>query len=382
MQITIDEAIEKSKTKKNISTGGSACYDFGDVILVKYTFPMEYVRHGHRARKNQENVMQGINEKNQQGINTPKHLAMKRVIEGENDVCYVLQEKCKGKNCASLAEYGAPLEKVLKELEYVNKIPFKQYEKLVYDSCMLLEMGYEAKNKNLFYDEKTGFWFIDFLDNREEDKFDFNDPKKIFKAIKYASPKPLQIASCLSYDAKISKEDSQKVEKLKYASTAKYFLACKKVIPLFNKYEYFYLLDSSDNFKKYLMEMKLIDRDLFSATADDFKVYNELFTCVVNDICEEISKKGKKYWDVETNSIRNQSQLFNIESFYRKYICKEIKPEDYKEKWEYESTVSKIYTDNMMNEIYKVLKSMEQNDNISNFISEYNEEHKNRSFHK
>ena len=36
----------------------------------------------------------------------------------------------------------------------------------------------------------------------------------------------------------------------------------------------------------------------------------------------------------------------------------------------------------MMNEIYKVLKSMEQNDNISNFISEYNEEHKSRSFHK
>ena len=128
--------------------------------------------------------MEGINEKNRQGINTPKHLAMKRVIEGENDVCYVLQEKCKGKNCESLAEYGAPLEKVLKELEYVNKIPFKQYEKLVYDSCMLLEMGYEAKNKNLFYDEKTGFWFIDFLDNREEVKFDFNDPIKIFKALK------------------------------------------------------------------------------------------------------------------------------------------------------------------------------------------------------
>ncbi len=34
--IDIKEAIEQSKNKKNISTGGSECFDFGNVVLVKY----------------------------------------------------------------------------------------------------------------------------------------------------------------------------------------------------------------------------------------------------------------------------------------------------------------------------------------------------------
>ena len=93
--------------------------------------------------------MEGINEKNRQGINTPKHLAMKRVIEGENDVCYVLQEKCKGKNCASLAEYGAPLEKILKELEYVNKIQGNKLDEM--DLTILVN---NASNLNMYLIEK------------------------------------------------------------------------------------------------------------------------------------------------------------------------------------------------------------------------------------
>ena len=61
--INIEDAIKKSKELPNISVGGSICYDFGDVVLVKYTLPLKYVKPGYRARENQEIVMKGINEK-------------------------------------------------------------------------------------------------------------------------------------------------------------------------------------------------------------------------------------------------------------------------------------------------------------------------------
>ena len=77
---------------------------------------------------------------------------------------------------------------------------------------MLYEMGYETKNKNLFYDEETGFWFIDFLSNKEDEKFDPNNPKKVFETLKYVCPKPLQIASKLSYGIEISDEDKKKYQ--------------------------------------------------------------------------------------------------------------------------------------------------------------------------
>lgn len=369
--INIEDAIKKSKELPNISVGGSICYDFGDVVLVKYTLPLKYVKPGYRARENQEIVMKGINEKVIKGVNTPKHIDMKRIVEDENDVCYVLQEKCKGKNCAQMARYGELIEEVLTELKYVNNIPFEHYEKLVSDACMLYEMGYEAKNKNLFYDEETGFWFIDFLSNKEDEKFDPNNPKKVFETLKYVCPKPLQIASKLSYGIEISDEDKKKYDTLRCSSNAKFFLACKNMIPTFNKYEFFYLLDEDDILKKYLMDNGVVNRDLFCVTNKDFEVFNELFISVVNDICKEIIVKGKEYWDVEVNEIRNKSNLFALNTFYKNYICKDIKRKDYQDEWEYDNAINQSYTNNMMDSIYSTLCSMEYNENISNFISEY-----------
>lgn len=376
--INIDDAIKKAKELPNISDGGSKCYDFGDVVLVKYTLPLKYVKPGYRARENQEMIMKGINEKVLKGVNTPKHIDMKRVVEDEEDVCYVLQEKCKGKNCAQMSRYGESIEIVLKELKNVNNIPFEHYEKLISDICILYEMGYEAKNKNLFYDEKTGFWFIDFLSNEENERFDPNDVEKIFKALKYVSPKPLQIASTLRYGTKLADEDKKKVDALRCSSKAKFFLASKNVIPTFNKYEFFYLLEEDDVFKKYLMDNNIIKYDLFDITIKELEVYNELFINVVNDICKEISVKGKKYWDVEVNDIRNKSKLFSLDVFYKKFICKGIIKENYQDEWEYDRVVNELYTNNMMDSIYNKLCSMENNENISNFISEYETKRKNK----
>lgn len=380
--VTIDEAIIKSKELQNISDGGSQCYDFGGAVLVRYTLPLEYVKGGYRARENQEIVMKKVNEKADDGVNTPRHIAMKRVIEGDDDVCYVLQEKCKGKNCASMGKYGAPVEQVLKESKFVCEIPFEHYVKLVSDACMLYEMGYESKNKNLFYDDKTGFWFIDLLFDKENQRFDSNDPKKIFETLKYICPKPTQIASQLGYGAVIPDDEKKKIQGLNYMSKSKHFLACKKAIPNFSKYEFFYLLEEQPEYKKYLMGNGIIERDLFSITADDFKIYNELYNRVVNEICEDVSTKGEKFWSVEVNEIRNKSNLFSLNTFYRNFICTDIKRENFEDDWEYERSIDLLFTNNMMDSVYNTLKSMPLNDNISSFLSDYKNSRGFNSFSK
>ena len=198
----------------------------------------------------------------------------------------------------------------------------------------------------------------------------------MFEALKYVCPKPLQIASTLSYSEKISDEDKKKYDTLRCSSNAKFFLACRSVIPTFEKYEFFYLLDESDTFKEYLMSNNMVDRDLFNVTNEDLKVYSELFSSVVKDICKEIALKGREYWDVEVNVIRNKSNLFSLRTFYKKYICKEVNREDYQDEWDYDDDVNRSYNDVMMDSIYETLCSMEMNENIAKFISEYEEKRK------
>ena len=53
----IDIAIKESKNKENISNGGSMCFDFGDVVLVKYSCPTKYLKNGERSREKSEEII-------------------------------------------------------------------------------------------------------------------------------------------------------------------------------------------------------------------------------------------------------------------------------------------------------------------------------------
>lgn len=403
--IDIDQAIYRSKSKDNISDGGSACYDFGDVVLVKYTMPLEYATPEHRARGNQEAVMRGINEKSAKGVNTPKHISMKRVVEGEYDVCYVLQEKCKGRNLSSMYVAVDSPDRLISGLNYALRIPFEQYEKLVYDNCMLYEMGYEPKPKNMFYDEETGFWYIDFLENKEDDRFDFNDPIKIFEVI-YSTHSPSAIAGYKPYDAKWSETDEKKVLELNYGIYGKLFLAYKRVIPKFEKYEKFYLFNRDDDYKKYLMDEGIVQCNLFEVTDEDIQTYNELCEIVVNKISSKIIKGtyiinnresmkeyykdnpegleiesiGRMYYDVEKNEIRNNSELFHLQEFFARYINKDFKEEDfecnddYVRETLYKDAIEKAFTKNMMEAIYEKVSSAKPSEYTDAFMRKYEEE--------
>ena len=89
--MNIDELIEKSKSMPNISDGGSKAYSFGDYVLVRYDGHNKY----GIARDMEEQVMVAVNNKNNIGVHTPKHVAMQRVVDGEMNYCYVLQERAK-----------------------------------------------------------------------------------------------------------------------------------------------------------------------------------------------------------------------------------------------------------------------------------------------
>lgn len=368
--IDINSAIQMSKTMPNISDGGSACFDFEDVVLVKYTLPLKYVKENYRARQGQERVMERINKKVEMGVNTPMQFAMKRVIEKDTDVCYVLQGKCPGVNCANTSQYGASYDQVMRELEIVYNIPYEHYVKLITDGCNLLEMGYEAKNKNLFYDKDSGFWYIDFLDNDKNRIFDSNNPIRIFEAIRYAIPRPRQIASSMRYDTELTDEQQNKYDLLENSIEAKTFLAMKQAIPNLERYEKFFLIKESEKFRKYLMDNNIVKKDLFNLEECDYQIYDELYNIVVNSIVDKIVKDGEPFWSVEVNDIRNDSELFGLLELWEKHKNNPVNREEYEDKYDYEYETRQMFTQEMLDAIVSKLKTMDQNENVKNFLSE------------
>ena len=159
-ELNIDEFIEKSKTMPNVSEGGSQAYSFGDYILVKYKTMKKY----GEARPYEEEISVAVNNKNNLGVNTPKHLAIKRLDENDDNICYVLQEKAPGE---TLVKYTASKNKPDDQLERQQElidIPQEHYIKLAKDYGELFHMGLEPQFKNIFYDKDKGFTIIDLLD--------------------------------------------------------------------------------------------------------------------------------------------------------------------------------------------------------------------------
>lgn len=368
--IDINDAIGQSKNMKDISDGGSQCFDFGDVILVRYTALLKYVKDNYRSRENEEVVMEGVNQKIQNGVNTPKHLAMKRTIEDDRDVCYVLQEKCKGINCASMSEYGVSYDKMISDLEFVYNIPFEHYKKLISDGCQLYDMGYEKKNKNLFYDKETGFWYIDLLEYDKDNPFDINNPVKVFEALRYIIPNPIQIASTVKYKEALSAEQQEKKELLMHSIEAKNLLAIKSIIPSFERYEKFYLFSKSDGLKRYLMDQGIIDKDLFRFESADYPVYDELYEIVINQIIDKIVNKGEKFWSIETNDITNDSNLFCLIQMWALHKDNTVNRSDFEDKYDYEDALRSTFKKNMLSRIAQILEGLESNDNIVNFLND------------
>lgn len=370
--ITIKEAILKSKTQPNISNGGSACYQFDNVVLVKYVLPLKYVTNSSRARENEEIVKEKINEKALNGVNTPKHLDIFRTVENDNDVCYVLEEKCPGQNCHSMSKYVAEPIQVINDLKYIYNIPFNHYQKLIKDGCLLKEMGYEKKNKNLFYDEKTGFWFIDFLSYDKEKIYKEQNPISIFETLKNIIPNPLQLASKIKLNEKFSTEEIEIKNLLEYSIEAKTLLAIKSVIRSFTKYEKFYLFKQNKELKEYLMKQKIVDKNLFILEKEDYLIFEELINTIIEQIIYNIINHNLDYKNVIVNDIRNYSNLFNLEDIWKQYPNNPIKKGDYEDEDDYEYFLRKSYNQYVLDKMVTKLKTIPNNINVNKFLNEMN----------
>ena len=297
---------------------------------------------------------------------------MRRTVEDGQDICYVLEEKCKGVNCQSMIKYNPTFEEAVESYNRVFNIPMNHLLKLIKDSSQLFEMGYEAKNKNLFYDTKTGFWFIDFLSNEKDYKFDRNDTTKLFELARYRTPRTTQLVSRLSYDYEPTGEEKARIDLLTHSIKTKFLLALETAFFEYKRYRKFLIYTDTKDYQDYLVNEGIIDSfDVLNN--HDYEVFDELYNIVLNDIVKSILEKGNSFWNVECNDIRNQLSLFGLNKAWVHHRDNTLKREDYDDEYYYEMDSDEIIKNKMLRDIVKRLQQEPLDDNIEAFINEANQ---------
>ena len=294
----IEEYIEESKNLPNISDGGSECYSFGDVVLVKYKISSKY----GKARPTAEFVAKEANKKNEKGVNTPKHLGIYREIVGDTDICWVLQEKVKGV-CFTNYSYNKNFDYQLKMQKILADAPIKHYEKLIRDLCELSHLGLELKPKNVFYDNDLvngGFYFIDLLGNYGE-KFDGS-----LKSILYVN----NLARFVSWYSRISSYNDKAMlhqidtsHKQVLQIDKKLFVAMQKTIPNFDKYKRWILRNLDKEQLDGFIQTGIIIPDL-TLTNNEKSEFNDYIKKIIDNSIDDIKTGKTDYWNICVNDIR------------------------------------------------------------------------------
>ena len=326
--IDIDELIKRSQTMTNISDGGSAAFFFGDYILVKYAILNKY----GQARPNEEKVAIAANNKNNLGVNTPKHVVVKRVVEGEKNYCYVLQEKAKGVSFTYFTRCKDPIRHLERQKE-LALAPLSHYIKLAKDYCELFTMGLEPKDKNIFYDKDSGFTIIDLLDYDEKGL-----NKESIQDYMYL----LGLMNSIVYPTRLSEftvKDKELIEKSKIYSLqmqVKIYLALKEIVPL--KYMRILLRTYDKETLDYLYKMGILKEDL-TLTEEEIKEYDKYIEDIVNDSYEKIKTGKYQLWQIELNEIRNGLISHGLIESYMYKPNIQVKKEEYNNSYDYECAI-------------------------------------------
>lgn len=345
---TIDEYIELSRNAVNISDGGSPAYKFDEngVVLVQYSISNEY---GEKAREMEEKVAKTINEKNEKGVNTPLHIAIKRTDDGKKNYCWVLQEIAKGQNYET---YNSSHNDAATQIKLQKKLidaPDFIYEKAIKDLCELFNMGLEPKSKNIFFDENNGFSFIDFLKENSA-PLDNNSKKDLLYL------KELVDSICLCPEIKsYSKENDEKKfqsRELCMAMKLKFFKAMEKEIPDFSKNRRWilrtYRKEELDFFEKSGIEIG----DL-TLTDKENQQFEESILNIVKDSYKKIESGEYKYWQIMANEIRVDLESNTLQAAWKYHKANQRNRDDFKDKYEYEGTMSM----DLENYVYKLFNN-------------------------
>lgn len=328
----IDEYIEQAKSMKNTSDGGSAAYHFDDVVLIKYTIPLEY----GDARVNEEKVALEANKKKLKGVRTPAHLAIKRDQDDKKNICWVLQERAKGK---CYAKYSLAVNDCQTQLMLQEKIlnaPDLHYEQCIRDLCELFHMGLELKSKNIYYDDDKkngGFTFIDLLgfDSRGLDPNSISDILCLKQYASFISNVPL----ISIYSSVASIDEKEKSRQMYYGMMKKTFIAMEKVIPTFKQYRRWVLRSYPEEILDYFSKNKVFVGDL-SLDETEYQQFDYFIELIVNNSIEKIASGEKKFWEIRENEIRIELESMGLQDAWRFHKANDVRIENYDDDYDYE----------------------------------------------
>lgn len=368
----IDEYIKASKKMKNVSDGGSECFDFGNVVLVKYKIS---IRFNGDARKNEELIAEAANKKRDMGVNTPYHLAIKRVTDDKDNICYVLQEKARG---ACFSVYGKEPAEQLQVQELLLEAPDTVYEKCVSDLCELFNMGLELKGKNIFYDNSkdgAGFTFIDLLryNTTPLNPDSISDVIRLDKMASFI----YNIPRVKIYSKTATEEQKEESTVLYYKMKQKTFRAMEKVIPNFSRFRRWVLRTYSDDVLDFFENNGTIVGNL-TLNEDECREFDNYIEQIVNDCLEKIATGKNEFWQIRANEIRIALDLMGLQSAWKYHSANPINdPSAFDDKWDFERAM-KIYLEDIVNkEFNERLESVSEtslNPNILKAREELDEE--------
>jgi len=303
--VTIEEYIKLSKKMPNTSDGGSICYHFPNVALVKYTIPKKY----GLARPSEESIRINVNQKRKEGVRTPAHLAIKRETElnpktgEETEVCWVLQELAPGKNFNYYC-HGETITDKINLQEVIANAPFSHFQKLVKDVMELLYFGIEIKPQNVYYDDnkKTGgFTIIDLLKDGSENKFNSESMADI-RFLKDCCTNLIERCG-IGYFDKATIPEREKSQELRYQMRACIFQALESTIPNFSNKRRWLLRSYSKDTLNYFSTHGLIVGNL-SLTESEVNEFASQLRHIADTCIEKIASGEYRYWQIMCNEIR------------------------------------------------------------------------------
>ena len=339
--MNIENYILLSKNMPNTSDGGSDAYHFDDVVLVKYSNLNKY----GLAREGEELISIAANNKRYKGVNTPYHIAFKRVIDGDNNYCYVLQERAKGVCFSNYTTYKNNVNDQLnKQLELFN-LPQSIYDKLVSDLYELINMGIELKPKNIFFDKDNGFTIIDLLGYNttpvnEDSLLDIMTLKRCTEGI-------FGFTTIDSYTKGATTEIINKSKELSYGIKKKIYIALKNKIVNFDRINRYILRTYSNEELEYFSNNNIPVGDL-SFTDKEEKEFDNIINYIIFDYLNKIGYGELSYYDVIVNEIRNILSLMGLKDNFKYHKdYPKLNRNDYEDEWDYNHALYD-YLDNMI----------------------------------
>lgn len=359
---SIEYYIDKSLEMKNGSVGGSAAYLFDDVALVKYVLSTEY----GKARANEEEIAKIVKQKNEEGVRTPKHIAIKREVIDDKNICWVLQEKAVGETFTEYAQvYSENVGEQLKRQYILAAAPSRHYERFISDICSLFNMGLELKPKNFFYDINEGFTIIDLLEANET-PINFNSLEEIVR-LNALARSVFNFTCVSSYNKYATDEQRELSRNLNYKIMLRVLEAMEKVVPDFERYKRWVLRKYSQEELEFLKVNNYYNGDL-KLTLEEKKYFWQKINEIVNTCLIKISNGEVEYWEIEANEIRIALSSCGISEAWLYSDDNKLVPSDYDDNYEYEMACSDMLMDKCM-ELFNIRLQELANNSNNEFIT-------------